>query len=66
MIKNFCGVAVLSPIRFAQGRLFACHSDAEPTEAEESLSLRAQGKLREESPLPAVGQHKGFFVVPMK
>jgi len=35
----------LSPIRFAQGKLFACHSER----SEESLSFRAQGKLREES-----------------
>src|SRR5947208_9372113 len=54
---------MLSPIRFAhsstsltvpersrrEGRLFACHSDAERTEEEEPLSFRAQGKLGEAS-----------------
>src|SRR5216117_2939737 len=47
---------MLSPILSAQGRLFACHSER----SEESLSFRAQGRLREAS-RTALKSRKGIL-----
>jgi len=66
--------AMLRPIRFAhsstsltvpersrrEGRLFACHSNP-AVAGEESLSLRAQGRLREESAFQAEEKELRFF-----
>src|SRR5436309_786166 len=48
---------MLSPIRFAQGRLIDCHSER----SEESLSFRAQGKLREASAFQAEKKELRFL-----
>src|SRR5437899_10722303 len=55
-------LVIPSPIRFAQGKLFAgCHSDPERSEGEESLLFRAQGKLREESLFCVENRSAGSF-----
>ena len=55
-------LVIPSPIRFAQGKLFAgCHSDPERSEGEESLLFRAQGKLREESLFCVENRSEGSF-----